>query len=90
MVSANDIAEARHTSLMRHSGLASASRVRSQQKQPRNLEGFDGKPTDAGPITSYALADFQVPGGPMESTLFFVTRLPQVPIIIGLPWMQHH
>ena len=59
-------------------------------KQPRNLEGFDGKPTDTGPITSYALADFQVPGGPMESTPFFVTRLPQVPIIIGLSWMRHH
>ena len=44
-------------------------------KQPRTLEGFDGKPTDTGPITSYALADFQVPRGPMKSTPFFVTRL---------------
>ena len=33
-MSTNDIVEARHTSLIRHSGLANASRVRSQHYPP--------------------------------------------------------
>ena len=59
-------------------------------RQPRILEGFDGKPTAAGPIQSYIEANFRVPDRPFESINFFVTSLPQVPIILGLPWIQKY
>ena len=54
------------------------------------LQGFDGQPAKAGPITHFTRIRFLVPGGEPEDTSFLITNLPQFPVVLGLPWLRSH
>jgi len=49
------------------------------------LQGFDDQPVVSGPITHYALAKLRVSSEELEETLFYVTQLPQFPVVLDLP-----
>jgi len=49
------------------------------------LQGFDDQPAVFDPITHYALAKLRVPSEELEETPFYVTQLPQFPVVLGLP-----
>jgi len=54
------------------------------------LQGFDDQPAVSDPITHYALVKLRVPSEELEETLFYVTQLPQFPVVLGLPWLKSH
>jgi len=49
------------------------------------LQRFDDQPAVFDPITHYALAKLRVPSEKLEETSFYVTQLPQFPVVLGLP-----
>ena len=57
---------------------------------PRQLEGFDGQPAAAGLVTQYTRIWITIPGYPAILTTFFLTPLPNEPVILGLPWLEQH
>lgn len=52
--------------------------------ESRTLQGFDDNFVVFEPITHYVLAKLRVPSGEFEETLFYVTKLPQFPVVLGL------
>ena len=56
---------------------------------PRILQTFDGSESISGRITHTASAILTV-GDHSELTRFFVTKLGEFPVIVGLPWLQRH
>jgi hypothetical protein len=57
-------------------------------QQPRTLLLADGRTSDM--ITDYFIAPIAI-GNHKELSLFFVTTLSKsTPLILGLPWLQHH
>jgi len=54
------------------------------------LQRFDDQSVVFDSITHYALAKLRVPSGELEETLFYVTQLPQFPVVLGLPWLKSH
>ena len=57
--------------------------------KPIPLQGFDGNVTGSGPVTHFAYIFFAPPGHKPQFTRFFLTDIPQFPIIINLPWMRN-
>ena len=53
------------------------------------LQGFDGNVTGSGPVTHFAYILFAPPGHKPQFTRFFLTDIPQFPIVINLPWMKN-
>jgi len=49
------------------------------------LQRFDGQSVVSGPITHYALVKLRVPSEELEETPFYVTQLPQFPVVLDLP-----
>ena len=49
------------------------------------LQRFDDQPVVFDSITHYALAKLRVPSEELEETPFYVTQLPQFPVVLGLP-----
>ena len=58
-------------------------------KTPRNLEVIDGCPVSSGAMTHIAHAKLQIRNHVVEA-FFFVTKLAHYPIVLGIPWLQHH
>ena len=56
--------------------------------RPIPLQGFDGNFTGSGPVTHFAYLLFVPPNHKPQFTRFFLTDIPQFPIIISLPWMK--
>ena len=56
----------------------------------RNLDCFDGNPVVSGPVTYYVNKRASLPNGKMKNTCFFVTTLPNYPIVLGLPYLKAH
>jgi len=54
------------------------------------LQGFDDQSVVSDSITHYALVKLRVPSGELEETFFYVTQLPQFPVVLGLPWLKSH
>jgi len=54
------------------------------------LQRFDDQPAVSDSITHYALVKLRVPSGELEEILFYVTQLPQFPVVLGLPWLKSH
>lgn len=59
-------------------------------KNPIGLEGFDGKPTESGPITHFVRLTTRIQDHRETNAAFLVTQLAHYPIIFGLPWMKIH
>jgi len=49
------------------------------------LQEFDDQPVVFDSITHYALVKLRVPSEELEEILFYVTQLPQFPVVLGLP-----
>lgn len=58
-------------------------------KTPRILEVIDGRPISSGQITSICQVPLQI-GSHQEQIPLFVTKLGQYPLVLGIPWLQHH
>ena len=54
----------------------------------RNLDYFDGNPVVSGPVTYYVNKRASLPNGKIKNTCFFVTMLPNYPIVLGLPYLK--
>jgi len=56
---------------------------------PQKLEVIDGRPISSGHITHTTYLDISI-NGDTESASFYITKLGRYPIVLELPWMQHH
>ena len=59
-------------------------------KTPRVLTVFDGEETSDGEITAVASAPLRVGDHQEREVLFFLTKLSEVPIVLGMPWLAAH
>ena len=58
-------------------------------KKPRTLEVINGRPIVSGIITHLVRTKLQIRHH-VEDAFFFVTRLGHYPLVLGIPWLQHH
>lgn len=58
-------------------------------KQTRKLEVIDGRPISSGDITHLAHLGLSI-SHHREHAPFFVTQLGHYPLVLGIPWLQHH
>ena len=58
-------------------------------KTPHALDVIDGRLIASGMITHLVRAKLQIRHH-MEDAFFFVTRLGHYPLVLGIPWLQHH
>ncbi|CUS15400.1 unnamed protein product, partial [Tuber aestivum] len=56
---------------------------------PRHLDVIDGCPIASGLVTHTTKLDLVIDGH-HEKAFFFVTKLGQYPLVLGLPWMRRH
>jgi hypothetical protein len=56
---------------------------------PRPLRMFNGEAPEDSIVTDVAWARLQI-GRHHENTYFYLTRLPQTPIVLGIPWLRKH
>jgi hypothetical protein len=57
--------------------------------EARTLKVFDGRDTIAGKVTDVAFLPFSI-NSHHEQIPFFVTKLSQYPVVLGLPWLRLH
>jgi len=57
--------------------------------ETRTLKVFNGRDTIAGKVTDMAFLPFSI-GSHHEQIPFFVTKLSQYPVVLGLPWLRLH
>ena len=62
---------------------------RYQLRVPRALEVIDGRPISSGDITEVVRIPMTL-GGHREDLPAFVTSLGQYPLVLGIPWLNHH
>jgi len=58
-------------------------------KKPRRLEVIDGRPVSSGKITHYVKTTLKI-NDHLEEAFFYITKLGNYPIVLGIPWLRHH
>ena len=58
-------------------------------KTPRSLEVIDGRPIESGELTHLTKHTITIDKH-TETLPLFVTKLGHYPIVLGIPWLQHH
>ena len=57
-------------------------------RHPRRLQGFDGN--NVGKITHAIYPTLHIQGQKQRLTPMMITNMGDYPLILGLPWMEHH